>query len=56
MVLFSKEGSFYFCDVEKNKIYPIENVEKSWSNFYYKDQILAIFTDQQIKYFKLKLP
>ena len=56
MVLFSKEGSFYFYDVEKNKIYPIENVEKSWSNFYYKDQILSIFTNQEISNYKLKTP
>jgi hypothetical protein len=37
-------------------VYKIEIVEKSLQNFYYKDQILAIFTNQEIKNFKLKLP
>ena len=55
-ILFSKEGLFYFYDVEKNKMYPIENVEKSPSNFYYKDQILSIFTDQEISNYKITIP
>ena len=55
-VLFSKAGVFYFYDVEKNKTYPIENVEKSTTNFYYKDQILSIFTNQEISNYKIKIP
>ncbi len=54
--LFSKEGLFYIYDVDKNKIYPIENVEKSSTNFYYKDQILSIFTNQGISNYKIKIP
>jgi hypothetical protein len=56
MVLFSKEGLFYFYDVEKNKTYQIEDVEKSSTNFYYKDQILSIFTNQEISNYKIKIP
>jgi hypothetical protein len=55
-VLFSKAGVFYFYDVEKNKTYQIENVEKSTTNFYYKDQILSIFTNQEISNYKIKIP
>ncbi len=55
-VLFSKAGVFYFYDVEKNKTYQFENVEKSWTNFYYKDQILSIFTNQEISNYKIKIP
>jgi hypothetical protein len=55
-VLFSKAGVFYFYDVEKNKTYQIENVEKSSTNFYYKDQILSIFTNQEISNYKIKIP
>jgi hypothetical protein len=55
-VLFSKEGLFYFYDVEKSKTYSIENLQKSWTNFYYKDQILSIFTNREISNFKIQLP
>ncbi|MCF8322521.1 MAG: hypothetical protein K9I26_05200 [Flavobacterium sp.] len=55
-VLFSKEGLFYFYDVEKSKTYSIENLEKSSTNFYYKDQILSIFTNREISNFKIQLP
>jgi len=55
-LLFSKESLFYFYDVDKNKTYLIENVEKSLNNFYYKDQILSIFTNQEISNYKIKIP
>jgi hypothetical protein len=56
MVLFSKEETLYIQDLSKNKIYPIENVEKSFKNFYYKDQILSIFTNQGISNYKIVIP
>jgi len=55
-LLFSKEGLIYFYDVDKNKMCLIENVEKSLNNFYYKDQILSIFTNQEIFNYKIKIP
>ncbi|MES2575120.1 MAG: hypothetical protein V4572_09260 [Bacteroidota bacterium] len=55
-VLFSKEESLYIQDLDKNKIYPIENVEKTFKNFYYKDQILSIFTNQGITNYKILIP
>lgn len=55
-VIFSKGGLFYFYDIEKSKTYLIENLEKSSTNFYYKDQILSIFTNREISNFKIQLP
>jgi hypothetical protein len=55
-VLFSKDGKLQFQDIRKNRIYPIENVEKSFKNFFYKDQILATFTNQEITNYKITIP
>jgi len=55
-ILFSKDGKLFFQDLSKNSIYRIENVEKSFKNFYYKDQILAIFTNQGITNYKITRP
>lgn len=55
-VLFSKDGKLQLQDIRKNSIYPIENMEKSFKNFYYKDQILSIFTNQEIINYKITIP
>ena len=55
-ILFSNDNVLYCLNNQSKVIYEIEIVEKSFQNFYYKDQILAIFTNQQVKNFKLKLP
>ena len=55
-LLFLKDNTLYCLNNISKTVYEIEIVEKSFQNFYYKDQILAIFTNQQIKNFKLKLP
>ena len=55
-LLFAKNDSLYYLNNKTKVIYEIEIVEKSIQNFYYKDQILSIFTNQQIKNFKIKLP
>jgi len=55
-ILFSKEGKLYFQNFNKNSNYTIENVEKSFKNFYYKDQILSIFTNQEITNYKITIP
>ena len=55
-VLFSKDGKLQLQDIRKNSIYPIENVEKSFKKFYYKDQILATFTNQEIINYKITIP
>lgn len=55
-LLFSYDNVLYCLNNKTKVIYEIEIVEKSFQNYYYKDQILAIFTNQQIKNLKLKLP
>ena len=54
-IFFSKEGKLFLQDLSKNTIYTIENVDKSFKNFYYKDQILSIFTDQGITNYKITI-
>jgi len=55
-VIFLKEGKLFLQDLKKNSIYPIENVDKSFKNFYYKEQILSIFTNQEIINYKITIP
>ena len=56
VLVFSKDGKLHLQDLSKNSIYTIENVEKSFKNFYYKDQILSIFTNQEIINYKITIP
>jgi hypothetical protein len=55
-LLFLKDNVLYCLNNLSKTVFEIEIVEKSFQNFYYKDQILAIFTNQQIKNYKIKLP
>lgn len=55
-ILFLKDGKLFLQDIRKNTFYTIENVEKSFKNFYYKDQILSIFTNQGITNYKITIP
>ncbi|WP_395052039.1 hypothetical protein [Flavobacterium sp.] len=55
-VLFLKDKKLFIRDRNGNKLYEIEIVEKSIKNFYYKDQILSIFTDHGITNYKIILP
>ncbi|RKS01556.1 hypothetical protein C8C84_1221 [Flavobacterium sp. 102] len=55
-LLFLKDNTLYCLNNQSKTVFEIDIVEKSFQNFYYKDQILAIFTNQQIKNFKIKLP
>ncbi len=55
-VLFVKNNALYVNDLRQNKLYEIEIVEKSFKKFYYKDQILSIFTDKGITNYKITIP
>ena len=55
-LLFSRDNILYCLNNVTKTVYEIEIVEKSFQNYYYKDQFLAIFTNQQIKNYKIKLP
>ncbi len=54
--IFLKESNLFLQDTNNNMIYTIENMEKSFTNFFYKDQILSIFTNQQIINYKIPKP
>lgn len=56
VIVFSKTGKLYLQDLSKNSLYTIENIEKSFKNFYYKDQILSIFTNEGISNYKITIP
>lgn len=55
-IFFSKDGKLFLQNLSKDTIYTIENVDKSFKNFFYKDQILSIFTDQGITNYKITIP
>lgn len=55
-ILFSKDNILFLRDRNVNKLYEIEIVEKSFKKFYYKDQILSIFTDKGITNYKITIP
>jgi hypothetical protein len=56
LIIFLKDRKLYVQDLKTNTIYPIDNVEKSFKNFYYKDQILSIFTNKGISNYKISIP
>jgi hypothetical protein len=55
-VLFSNDNTLFIRDRNLNKLYEIEIIEKSFKNFYYKDQILSIFTSNEITNYKITIP
>lgn len=56
MILFLKDGKLYLQHIQNQKCYPIATDDKSFESFYYKDQILAIFTATEIKNYKITIP
>ena len=56
LILFSKGERLYFQDFKLNKIDEIENVDKTFDYFSFKDEILSIFTNRQIKNYKIIVP
>lgn len=55
-ILFCRDNALYIRDRNIDKLYEIEIVEKSFKKFYYKDQILSIFTSNGITNYKIILP
>lgn len=56
MILFFKDGKLHLQHIQNQKCYPIATDDKSFESFYYKDQILAIFTATEIKNYKITIP
>jgi hypothetical protein len=55
-ILFLKDEKLYLQDLQKNTISLIKNVKKSMKKIQYKDQILTIFTSQEIINYKIIIP
>jgi hypothetical protein len=55
LIFYNREKLCVF-NAKSQTISEIAIVEKSFENFYYKDQILAIFTNQQITNYKITIP
>ena len=55
-ILFSKGEHLYFQDFKLNTTEEVQNVNKSFEFFSYKDQFLSIFTNRQIKNYKITTP
>lgn len=57
--IFNKGNSLFFRDISKEKTNPafeIEILEKTFDKYYYKDQILSIFTATDISNYKIVTP
>lgn len=55
-VLFANEGIIYVFNLENGSVSAVSGIEKSFTGFSYKDEILSIFTEQEIQHFKISLP
>ena len=55
-VIYSKNQNFYIQDLQKNITFKIINIENSFRTFYFKDEILSIFTTQGITNYKITIP
>jgi hypothetical protein len=54
--LFKKDNILIYKDTEKDLKIEIEISEKTFKKFYYKDQILSIFTSEGITNYKITIP
>jgi hypothetical protein len=54
--IVSKNNSLVYQDIEKNQMFEIQVLEKTFKNFCYKDQILSIFTSKGITNYKIIIP
>ena len=54
--LYSMDKKLYYVDTHLNKKYSIGILEKRFEKYYYKDQILSIFTAEGISNYKITIP
>jgi hypothetical protein len=54
--LYKKDNILIYKDTEKDLKFEIEIPEKTFKKFYYKDQILSIFTSEGITNYKITIP
>lgn len=55
-LLYTKDNSLYHFTLNGNKSTLIDLDKKTFKNFYYKDQILTIFTNEGITNYKITIP
>jgi hypothetical protein len=55
-IIYSKDAVLILYNLEKGKKTQIEISEKTFKKFYYKDQILSIFTSTGITNYKITIP
>lgn len=55
-LIYEKDKNLTLFNFKKKISYPIEIVQKSFKSFHYKNQNLAIFTDQGLTNYKINLP
>lgn len=55
-IVYLKENTLFVSNFDIGKQTKIKIVEKTFRNFYYKDQILSIFTNEGITNYKINLP
>lgn len=55
-ILYKKDKTLYYHTLNGDKATLIDLDKKSFENFYYKDQILSIFTGTEIINYKIKIP
>lgn len=55
-ILFQKDNRLFLYDLENASTTNIPLPEKSIKSFYYKEQILATFTNNEIRNYKINLP
>lgn len=55
-MMLKKDNTLTIYDLEKETSQIIPIPEKSFQSFYYKEQILSIFTDDEIRNYKIILP
>lgn len=56
LILLKNKEKLTFLNLENDKTIPVENIEKSFKSFEYKNQNLAIFTNEGITNYKINLP
>jgi hypothetical protein len=55
-IIYQKNNLLYLLDLEKNRTVPLEDIEKTYKSFFYKNENLAIFTTEGIINYKINLP
>lgn len=56
LTIYTKNENLYLQDFQKNFTFKITNIENSFKKFYFKAEILSIFTNQGITNYKITIP